>query len=57
MSKIISTLSKMWLKVKNIENSLFPQLQENLGVLSSKEKKLIKILDFAEIEKNISSQS
>lgn len=23
MSKIISTLSKMWLKVANIENSLF----------------------------------
>jgi len=28
MSKIISTLSKMSLKVKNIENSLFPELQE-----------------------------
>jgi len=28
MSKIISSLSKMWLKVKNLENSLFPELQE-----------------------------
>ena len=50
MSKIISTLSKMWLKITNLENSLFPKLQESLGVLSSKEEKLIKILDFAEIE-------
>ncbi len=57
MSKIISSLSKMWLKVKNIENSLFPQLQEQLGVLSTKEQKLIKILDFAEIEKNITVTS
>jgi len=53
MSKIISSFSKMWLKVQNLENSLFPQLQEQLGVLSTKEQKLIKILDFAEIEKNI----
>ena len=30
MSKIISTLSKMWLKVINLENSLFPELQESL---------------------------
>ena len=51
MSKIISTLPKIWLKVINIENSLFPQLQEKLGVLSTKKQKLIKILDFAEIEK------
>ncbi|NOQ31031.1 MAG: hypothetical protein GQ570_07925 [Helicobacteraceae bacterium] len=57
MSKIISTLSKMWLKVKNIENSLFPELQEQFGVLSPKEQKLIKILDFAEIEKNVCSTS
>jgi len=57
MSKIIPTLSKMWLKVTNLENSLFPQLREKLGVLSSKEQKLIKILDFAEIEKNICNTS
>ena len=48
-----SNLSKMWTKIKNIENSLFPELQEQLGILSSKEEKLIKILDFAQIEKNI----
>ena len=48
-----SNLSKIWTKIKNIENSLFPELQEQLGILSSKEEKLIKILDFAQIEKNI----
>ncbi len=53
MTKIISSLSKMWLKVINLEQSLFPELQASLGTLSSKEEKLIKILDFAEIEKNI----
>ena len=57
MSKIIPTLSKMWLKVMNLESSLFPILQEKLGVLSSKEQKLIKILDFAEIEKNVYTTS
>ena len=49
MSKIISSFSKMWLKVRNLENSLFPQFQEQLGVLSTKEQKRIKILDFAEM--------
>jgi len=48
-----SNLSKMWTKIRNIENSLFPELKEQLGVLSSKESKLIKILDFAQIENNI----
>ena len=57
MSKIISSFPKIWLKVKNLENSLFPQLQEQLGGLSTKEQKLIKILDFAEIEKNITVAS
>ena len=53
MPKIISSLSKIWLKVKNLENSLFPELQASLGVFSSKEEKLVKILDFAEIEQFI----
>ncbi len=55
MPKIISTLSKMWLKVMNLETSLFPALKEELRLeeLSAKEQKLIKILDFAEIEKYI----
>ncbi|MDQ7061909.1 MAG: hypothetical protein Q9M43_12635 [Sulfurimonas sp.] len=53
MTKIIPSLSKMWLKVTNLEKSLFPGLQASLGVLSSKEEKLIKILDFAEIEQFI----
>jgi transposase len=47
----------MWLKVRNLENSLFPELQEQFGVLSPKEKKLIKILDFAEIEKKVCTTS
>lgn len=57
MSKIVPILSKIWLKVKNIENSLFPDLQESLGQLSTKERKLIKILDFAEIEKYVCTTS
>ena len=48
-----SKLSKMWTKIKNIENSLFPELKEQFGVLSSKEERLIKILDFAQIENSI----
>ena len=45
----------MWSKVVNLETTLFPLLKEELRVeeLSTKEAKLIKILDFAEIEKNI----
>lgn len=43
----------MWLKILNLENSLFPELQESLGALSTKEEKLIKILDFAQIEQFI----
>jgi len=55
MEKIIPSLSKMWLKVMNLEQSLFPRLEESMGRLSSKEEKLIKILDFAQIERFISS--
>ena len=51
--KLSEKLSKMWIKIVNLENSLFPELKEQLGVLSSKEQKLIKILDFAQIENNI----
>ncbi len=35
----------------NLEQSLFPKLQESIGSLTPKEEKLIKILDFAEIER------
>jgi hypothetical protein len=45
----------MWLKVINLEQSLFPKLQESIGSLTPKEEKLIKILDFAQIERFISS--
>ncbi|MBL0707828.1 MAG: hypothetical protein JJW00_02155 [Sulfurimonas sp.] len=55
--KFTSKLSKMWLKVTNLENTLFPQLQQQLGVLSSREQKLIKILDLAEIEKFVCTTS
>ena len=51
--KLSEKLSKMWTKIVNLENSLFPELKEQLGVLSTKEQKLIKILDFAQIENNI----
>jgi hypothetical protein len=55
MTKSIASLSKMWHKILNIENTLFPAIKETLRLeeLSSKESKLIHILDFAEIEKNI----
>ena len=59
MSKIISTLSKMWLKIVNLENTLFPELQESLRIeeFSTKEAKLIRTLDLAEIEKFITTTS
>ena len=46
---------KMLLRILNLESSLFPILKEELRLeeLSHKEQKLIKILDFAQIEKNI----
>ena len=50
MTKTIPSLSKMWLKILNLNNILFPALQEEFGVLSSKEEKLVRILDLAEIE-------
>jgi len=55
MKKIIPSLSKMWLKVINLEQSLFSKLEESMGSLSPKEEKLIKILDFAEIERFVST--
>lgn len=50
-----SGLSKIWTKILNLESSLFSALKEELRLeeLSHKEQKLIKILDFAQIEKNI----
>jgi hypothetical protein len=55
VTKEVTKLSKMWNKILNLETTLFPALKEELRLeeLSSKESKLIKILDFAEIEKNI----
>ena len=54
MTNIVPTLSKMSLKILNFEKTLFPALQEQLGVLSSKEKKLMRILELAQIELYIS---
>lgn len=53
--KFSSSLSKIWTKILNLESSLFPVLKEELRLeeLSDKESRLIKILDFAQIEKNI----
>ena len=51
--KFTSKLSKMWTKILNLENCLFPEIKEQLGTLSTKEEKLIRILDFAQIEKNV----
>ena len=51
LPKLSTNLSKMWNKILNLENCLFPELKEQLGVLSTKEEKLIKILDFAQIKK------
>jgi len=55
VSKLSSNLSKMWNKILNLEKTLFPALKEELRLeeLSFKEQKLIKILDFAQIENNI----
>ena len=53
MENIVPKLSKMWNKILNLENCLFPEIKEQLGILSTKEEKLIRILDFAQIEKNI----
>ena len=54
MTNIIPTLSKMSLKILNFEKTLFPALQEQLGVLSSKEEKLMRILELAQIELYVS---
>jgi len=50
MTNIVPSLSKMSLKILNFEKTLFPALQEQLGVLSSKEEKLMRILELAQIE-------
>ena len=57
MKNIIPKISKIWYRVINLEQSLFPMLKKelSLGELSSKEEKLIKILDFAQIEDYINS--
>ncbi len=55
VAKTTSAFSKMMNRILNLEKSLFPQLKEVLRLeeFSLKEQKLITILDFAEIEKNI----
>ena len=54
MTNIVPTLSKMSLKILNFEKTLFPALQEQLGVLSPKEEKLMRILELAQIELYVS---
>jgi len=53
VAKFTSKLSNIWSKILNLANCLFPEIKEQFGVLSTKEKKLIRILDFAQIENNI----
>ncbi len=55
IAKPNSKLSNMWSKILNLENGLLPEIKEQFGTLSTKEEKLIKILDFAQIENNILS--
>ena len=52
VTKLPQNISKMWTRVMNLEQSLFPALKQQLVLeeLSSKEQKLIKVLDFAQIE-------
>jgi len=54
MTNIVPTLSKMSLKILNLKKTLFPVLQEELGALSSKEDKLMRILELAQIELYVS---
>ena len=54
MTNIVPTLSKMSLKILNMNKTLFPALQEQLGILSSKEEKLMRILELAQIELYVS---
>jgi len=54
MTNIVPTLSKMSLKILNFEKTLFPALQEQLGILSPKEEKLMRILELAQIELYVS---
>jgi hypothetical protein len=54
MTNIVPTLSKMSLNILNFEKTLFPALQEQLGILSSKEEKLMRILELAQIELYVS---
>jgi hypothetical protein len=44
----------MSLKILNMNKTLFPALQEQLGILSSKEEKLMRILELAQIELYVS---
>ena len=53
MPSIIPSLSKMSLKILNMNKTLFRALQEELGMLSSKEEKLMRILELAQIEKYV----
>ena len=55
VSKSTLKLSEMWIRILNLESTLFPALKEELRLeeLSLKEQKLIKILDFAQIEEYI----
>lgn len=50
LPNIPKRFSEMWLQVLNLEQTLFPEIKEQLGELSEKEERLIRVLDFANIE-------
>lgn len=50
LPKLPKKFSKMWIQLLNLEQTLFPEIKEQLGILSEKEKRLIRVLDFANIE-------
>lgn len=50
LPNIPKRFSEMWLQVLNLEQTLFPEIKEQLGELGEKEERLIRVLDFANIE-------
>ncbi len=49
LPKLPKKFSKIWIQLLNLEQTLFPEIKEQLGILSEKEKRLIRVLDFANI--------
>lgn len=54
MGQLLVSISEYWSK---IQGSLFPWLEEDLEPLTGKQKQLVAILDFIQIERFVSSSS